>query len=117
MSRQPSTRRDFLKGVAAATGAAVAVPYFASSAFARQESANDKLNVGSIGTSIYTDRYTGAGEHGGRGNEIGHQAGRIGNMIAVADVNLRHARFFAKEYDRKLEIYQDYRKLLDRQGH
>ena len=35
-------------------------------------------------------------------------------MLAVADVNLRHARFFAKEYDGRCEIYQDYRKLLDR---
>jgi len=90
------------------------VPYFVSSAVARQESANDKLNVGAIGTSIYTNRYTGAGDHGGRGNEIGHQAGRIGNMLAVADVNLRHARFFANEFDHQLDMYQDYRKLLDR---
>ena len=114
MFRQQSSRRDFLKGVAAASGAALAVPYFVSSSFARQDSANDKLNVGAIGTSIYTNRYTGAGEHAGRGAVIGHQAGAIGNMIAVADVNLRHARFFAKEYDPKIEIYQDYRKLLER---
>ncbi len=114
MSSHQTTRRDFLKGMATVTSAAMAVPYFASSSFAKQESANDKLNVGSIGTSIYTDRYTGAGEHSGRGAVIGHQAGRLGNMIAVADVNLRHARFFAKEYDGKCEIYQDYHKLLDR---
>ena len=114
MSRQQSTRRDFLKSLTAATGAAMAVPYFTSSARAKQEAANDKLNVGAIGTSIYTDRYTGAGEHGGRGADIGHQAGSLGNMIAVADVNLRHARFFAKDYDRPLQIYQDYRQLLDR---
>ncbi len=113
MTRHQATRRDFLKGIAAA-GTAAAVPYFVSSSFAQQESANDKLNIGSIGTSIYTDRYTGKGEHAGRGAEIGHQAGRLGNMTAVADVNLRHARFFAKEYDGKCEIYQDYRKLLDR---
>ena len=36
-------------------------------------------------------------------------------MVAVADVDLRHASFFAKEYDDRCEIYQDYRKLLDRQ--
>ena len=33
----------------------------------------------------------------------------------MADVDLRHARFFAKEYDGRCENYQDYRKLLDRQ--
>jgi predicted dehydrogenase len=114
MSRSRTTRREFLTAVAAASGAALAVPYVITSAAARQESANDRLNVGAIGTSIYTNRYTGAGEHAGRGAEIGHQAGRLGNMLAVADVNLRHARFFAKEYDRPLDIYQDYRRLLDR---
>ena len=111
--RQPS-RRDFLKGIAVASGTAIAVPYFTSSSFAEEESANDKLGVGSIGTSIYVNRYTGEGEHAGRGAVVGHQAGQIGNMIAVADVNLRNARFFAKEYDGKCEVYQDYRTLLER---
>ncbi len=75
MTRRQATRRDFLRGIAAATGAAITVPYFTSSSFAQQESANDTLNVGAIGTSIYTDRYTGAGEHAGRGAVVGHQAG------------------------------------------
>ena len=113
MNRQTTNRRDFLKGLAVIGGAA-ATPYFWSSSQARAESANDKLTVGAIGTSIYTDRYTGAGEHAGRGAVVGHQAGQLGNMVAVADVNLRHARFFAKEYDGRCEVYQDYRKLLDR---
>ena len=107
------TRRDFLK-TTALSGATLSVPYFWTSAQAQQDSANDRLNVGAIGTSIYTDRYTGDGEHPGRGGVIGHQAGKLGNMIAVADVNLRHARFFAKEYDDRCQVYQDYRRLLDR---
>jgi myo-inositol 2-dehydrogenase / D-chiro-inositol 1-dehydrogenase len=114
MSRSSSSRRAFLKTIAVASSAAWAVPYFTSSSFARDESANDRLNVAAIGTSIYTNRYTGEGEHGGRGADIGHQAGVLGNMLAVADVNLRHARFFAKDYDRPLDMYQDYRRLLDR---
>ena len=94
--------------------AAAATPYFWSSASAGEESKNDRLNVAAIGTSIYTDRYRGKGEHPGQGATIGHQAGARGNMVAVADVDLRHARFFAKEYDGRCEIYQDYRKVLDR---
>lgn len=113
MTRQTPNRRDFLKGLAVIGGGA-ATPYFWSSSQARAESANDKLTVGAIGTSIYTDRYTGKGEHAGRGAVVGHQAGKLGNMVAVADVNLRHGRFFAKEYDGRCEVYQDYRKLLDR---
>ena len=45
-----------------ATGAVVgvtAVPHFWSSSYAQEEPANDRLNVGTIGTSISTDRYTG----------------------------------------------------------
>lgn len=112
-SRQ--SRRKFLRTTATAAGAVSMLPYFNTSTSAQQpESKNDRLNVGSIGTSIYTNRYTGEGEHPGRGAVIGHQAGKIGNMVAVADVNLRHARFFAKEYADRCEVYQDYRKLLDR---
>lgn len=113
MDRRSTSRRDFLQQVAAGS-AALAVPYFLTSSPARAQSANDKLGVGAIGTSIYVDRYTGAGEHAGRGAVVGHQAARFGNMIAVADVNLRNARFFAKEYDGRCEVYQDYRKLLER---
>jgi len=108
------TRREFLKGSAAAAGLGAAAPYFWTSAYAKAESANDRPNVAAIGTSIYTDRYTGPGEHDGRGAFIGRQAARFGNIVAVADVNLRHARFFAKEYEGKCKVYQDYRKLLDR---
>ncbi|MCH5376853.1 MAG: Gfo/Idh/MocA family oxidoreductase [Planctomycetes bacterium] len=113
MHTSQASRREFLKATAVA-GAAAAVPYFWTTSGTRAQDKNDRLNIGSIGTSIYTDRYTGAGDHPGRGATIGHQAGQLGNMVAVADVNLRNARFFAKEYDGRCEIYQDYRKLLDR---
>ena len=112
MTTKKTSRREFLKTSATGVGIGIAAPYFWTGT-ASAQSANDKLNVGAIGTSIYTDRYTGKGEHFGRGAVVGHQAGKIGNMIAVADVNLRHGRFFAKEYD-KCEVYQDYHSLLDR---
>ena len=66
MNRNSSSRRDFLKRTVAA-GAAMAAPYFWSSSYARAESKNDRLNVASIGTSIYTDRWGHKGEQDGRG--------------------------------------------------
>jgi predicted dehydrogenase len=116
MTTAPTSRRRFLKSSAAAAGT-YAVPLWWRKA-AGKEAANDRLNVGSIGTSIYTDvLYKGFQfEKGmpGRGAFIGHQAGALGNMRAVADVNLHHARAFAKEYDGRCDVMQDYRQLLDR---
>jgi len=108
------SRRQFLSTSTRLAGAGVVTPYFWSSSYARAESANDRPNVAAIGTSIYTNRYTGPGEHDGRGAVIGHQAEAFGNMVAVADVNLRHARFFAARCKGKCEVYQDYRKVLER---
>ncbi|MCU0708607.1 MAG: Gfo/Idh/MocA family oxidoreductase, partial [Pirellula sp.] len=107
---QKVSRRKFVGTGVAAAGVA---PLFLKNAWGK-ESANDKLNVASIGTSIYSDRYTGKGDHPGRGAEIGLQAAKLGNMVAVADVNLRAGRFFAERCGTKLDIYQDYRKILDR---
>ncbi len=108
-----TSRREFLRSTAAATGA-LALPMWWRTAHGR-ESANDRLAIGAIGTSVYTNRYTGKGEHAGRGMTIALQAATLGDMVAVADVNLRHARFFQDRLGKKIDIYQDYRKLLDRQ--
>ncbi|MBM4004791.1 MAG: Gfo/Idh/MocA family oxidoreductase [Planctomycetes bacterium] len=111
-SDRPS-RRAFLSNSTVTAASALGVPLLVRTARGK-EAPSDRFNVGAIGTSIYSDRYTGKGDHPGRGAEIGHQAGRLGNMVAVADVNLRSARFFAERYEGKCELYQDYRKLLDR---
>ena len=42
------------------------------------------------------------------------KAAELGNMVAVADVNLVHAEAFADDYEGRCEVYQDYRKLLER---
>lgn len=112
-----TNRRSFLRSTAA-TGAAFAVPFWWRKTNA-QESANDRLTVAAIGTGVYSDRYTGKGDHPGRGMTIALQAATIGNMVAVADVNLAHGRFFTDQIakrtpDRKVEVFQDYRKLLER---
>ena len=110
MSLAKSTRRDFLK----LTAGAVAAPYVWTGAAARGESKNDRLNVAAIGVGVYRDMWGVSGEFDGRGTTVGHQAGKLGNMVACADVNLKHARRFAKPYDGKCKVHQDYRKVLDR---
>ena len=102
MSQHKSNRRSFLKHSTAIAATAAAVPYFHSSAYAQEESANDKLTVASIGC-------------GGRGSGIGHQAGGRGNMVACCDVDSERAEEFANRYAGKCETYGDYRKVLERE--
>lgn len=113
MPAASSNRRQFLQTSAAAAGS-MALPLWWRKAHG-QESANDRLTLGAIGTGVYTNRYTGDGDHPGRGMTIALQAASLGDMVAVADVNLPHARFFQDRLGTELEIHQDYRKLLDRQ--
>jgi predicted dehydrogenase len=51
---------------------------------------------------------------GGRGTAIGHEAGNLANMVACADVHRGNAERFAAKYDGKCQVYEDYRKILDR---
>ncbi|MEN6494045.1 MAG: gfo/Idh/MocA family oxidoreductase, partial [Thermoguttaceae bacterium] len=101
MSQTKANRREFLRRSALVAAAGSTVPYFWTSACAKAASANDKLRVAAIGV-------------GGRGTGIGHQAGSLGNMVACADVHLGNAEKFAKKYDGRCQVYQDYRKILDR---
>jgi predicted dehydrogenase len=80
----------------------LAAPYFFSSTAAKgAEAKHDKLIVASIGV-------------GGRGSEIGRQAADLGHLVACADVHLGNAHNFAKAQQGKCQVYQDYRKLLER---
>jgi len=104
MSRTKSaSRREFLK-LSAGTAAGLVVPYYGTSRQARAESKNDRLKVASIGV-------------GGQGTSIGRKAALLADMVACCDVNRAHAEKFAasREFNgRQVEIYSDYRKLLDR---
>ncbi len=101
MNRSRSTRRDFLQHTAALAAAGSAIPHFFTAGTAKARSANDRLGVGAIGT-------------GGMGSGIGHNAGNRGEMRACADVDRNHAERFAERYEGRCAIYQDYRRLLDR---
>jgi myo-inositol 2-dehydrogenase/D-chiro-inositol 1-dehydrogenase len=112
-----SSRRSVLKS-AAASGAGLILPLWWRQSRG-QESANDRLTVAAIGTGVYSNRYTGKGDHPGRGMTIALQASTLGDMVAVADVNLAHGRFFNDQIAKRtpgksVEIFQDYRKLLER---
>ena len=98
-------RRDFIKKSAVGAGAVAAVPYFGwtEKAFSNQDK-NDKPNIGCIGVGSM-----------GTGDARGHA--NFGNIVAVCDVDERHANR-AKNSDRigkgKADVYEDYRKVLDR---
>jgi len=97
MSPSGVSRREVLKAAAAVAAA----PYFWTSRSLAAESADDKLTVAAIGV-------------GGRGTEIGRQAAELGHMVACADVDRRNAERFAEPYGGRCQIYEDYRRILDR---
>ncbi len=99
MNRQNIHRRKFLRQSAGLATSAAIAPYIWTRT--SRGAANDRLNVASIGV-------------GGRGTAIGHQAGSLANMLACADVHRGNAEQFAAKYDGKCQVYEDYRKILDR---
>ena len=83
-----------------------AVPYWLSTPPAqaedKAESKNDRLRIGWIGA-------------GGRGTGVIRQAAEHGDVVAIADVDLRQAEKGKALFDGKPDVYQDYRRLVDRQ--
>lgn len=107
MSRRTTSRRSFVKGVAGLGAVSVLTPGWPSSSarlFGQQPtSKNDRPVYGAIGT-------------GGQGTEIAKNASRFGDCVAVCDVDRGRAEACcdAEEFGGKPEIFEDYRKLLDR---
>jgi predicted dehydrogenase len=114
MSKRLSSRRAFLK-TSAAAAAVAGVPYFASTSpliaqDAKTASKNDRPTLGCIGT-------------GDRWMAVGPQAMNFADCVAVCDVDAEHmgkGQAVALDHnkqkgrERKVEQYEDYRKLLDR---
>jgi predicted dehydrogenase len=104
-------RRDFLKASAAATAVATTPYFFAPSNAAAQDakakSPNDRPILGCIGT-------------GDRWNAVGPNALAFSDCVAVCDVDSEHAakgkNTVQKKQgtDKQVEVFEDYRKLLDR---
>lgn len=101
-----SNRRDFLKKSTAAAALTPFMPYipWSQPAFANQEK-NDRPQIGCIGVGSM-----------GTGDARGHAG--FGDIVAVCDVDSRHAER-AKNDEHigkgKADMYEDYRKVLDRQ--
>jgi predicted dehydrogenase len=104
MSNHSTNRRRFLQ-TSAAAAAGLSVPYWFTSKHASaadNTSKNDRPLVGCIGTG---DRW-----YGGLSGEILP----LGDVVAVCDVDRKHAERGREKAGGKADIYEDYRKLLDR---
>lgn len=100
---QRSTRRTFLTRSSALAAAGVTVPYWVTARTARaDESKNDRPIVGCIGTG---DRWKGG---------IAGPLRQHGDIVAVCDVDRKHAEEGRERAGGKADIYEDYRKILDR---
>ena len=98
-------RRSFLRKATASSAAAITAPYWLTTAAMgaeKFEAANDRPHFALIGA-------------GGRGKGIAKQAMRFGEPVAVCDVDLRQAELAKQMFGGKADVYQDYRKLLERQ--
>jgi predicted dehydrogenase len=105
MTHSRIARRDFLKTSVSAATAAGLVPYFGTSrsTFANN-SANDRPQIGCIGVGSM-----------GTGDAHGHA--NFGDIVAVCDVDSRHAdraRNDPKIGKGKADSYKDYRQVLER---
>ena len=104
-----TTRRDFLKCLPAA-GAVVSIPYVWTSSYARAQDRNSKPTIAAIGVGGSRGRYN-------QGGSIARKAARHGRMIACCDVDDRHSGEFNARFDDKLNLYRDYRILLEAHRH
>ncbi len=99
MSKQ-WTRRTFVQ-TSAATLALAANPFWSPRPARAADSKNERPVVGSIGL-------------GGQGTGIARRASGYGDIVAVCDVQRQHAERAKNEHFKEAEIFDDYRKLLDR---
>ena len=102
-----TNRRSFLKTTAAAS-AVFATPTIWTQSSASAQEANDRITIASIGVGGSRGRYN-------RGGAIARNAARLGQTIAVCDVDDRHTAEFNKALGGKLNMYRDYRDLLEKE--
>jgi len=101
------SRRDFLRDTAALTAAGVLLPSWLVSTRSmadESKSPNARPRVGCIGM-------------GGMGRGDAHAVSKYGDIVAVCDVDRQHAEQARDDKNigkGKADIYEDYRKLLDR---
>ena len=100
------SRRNFLRKTAAVTAAGATIPYWLTGATVSADETpakTDRPQIGLIGV-------------GGRGMDIAHWAANFGDVVAICDVDRRHAEQAKEAFGGKAAIYDDYRKLLAQPG-
>jgi len=102
MSRSQFSRRQFVQTSAAAAAAAM-VPYWMPGKSLADDAKKNPLIFGCIGSNP-----------AGRWSQIVPQILPLGNVVAVCDVDSRHADGANARVGGKADTYGDYRKLLDR---
>ena len=103
MPHSTPNRREFFRSTAAVAAGTV-LPYWftGQNAEAQQsQSKNDRPHIGAIGV-------------GGRGSVDLKDAAKFGDVVAVCDADLERAEKAKAAYGGKPNVYQDYRKLLER---
>ena len=97
MSHQ--SRREFIQ-TAALTGAGIMA---VESSWAQSKSPNEKVNFACIGV-------------GGKGESDSRDADRLGNVVAICDVDENTLNYMGERRFPKAKRYTDYRKMLDEVG-
>jgi predicted dehydrogenase len=94
-----ASRREFLK-----TAAATGVGYWVAGGVqaAESKSANEKINMASVGVE-------------GKGESDSGDAGRAGNMVAICDVDTAKLANATRRFP-KAKQFTDFRKMLDEMG-
>ena len=98
------SRRGFFGRSAKMAAAGAAIPYLIPAGVfgaGNRPGANERIGVAAVGV-------------GPRGAWVSHEAGKMGEMVAVCDVDRRAAANFAQAYDGRPGTYADYREVLER---
>jgi predicted dehydrogenase len=98
--QQHLTRRRFVQTSAGLTALA-ANPYWLTARARADEAKNERPLIGAIGL-------------GGQGTGDARRAAEFGDIVAVCDVQRQHAERARDQHFNKAEVFEDYRKLLDR---
>lgn len=100
-----TTRREFLKR-SVATGALASAPMIWTRNLAGAQDLNSKRTVAAIGVGGSRGRYN-------QGGNIARKAARLGQMIAVCDVDDLHTAEFNASLGGELKMFRDYREMLE----
>lgn len=101
-SKRP--RREFLRSTLAVSAGSLVIPYWfgnTAAQAAEPKSKNDRFRLALVGC-------------GDRGMDIGNHAASFGDYVAVVDLDRNRADAAKAQYGGKADVYQDYRKMIDR---